>query len=422
MAIRYKREKISDGIHYTTLINERQKTNTTVIHFITKLSNETVSQNAVIPYILANSNSKLKTVTELSKKLSSLYGSVIKGTVTKMGDSQVMSLLAGCINDRFTFDSEHITDELSGILADCMTSPYVENGGFFAKDFELKKQELLDDIEAEINDKRSYAFKRAGLRIFENEPCAVSVKGDLDTANKITPVSVYEQYKKMLKTAQIEVYFVGNSEQEHSKEILVKAFNTIEREYAGDNSSALSIPKQNVCRVTEPHDVAQSKMVMAFKTSCRDIVTMKLMNAVFGGTPFSKLFVNVREKLSLCYYCSSGLNDKKGVVYVDSGIEHNNVKKAEDEILRQLTAVQNGEITVDEIENARLAVINSWRGVNDGARSVADWYFQRNYSGSSDSPEDFIEAIKKVTKEDVIKAANSLKLDTVYILTGKESV
>lgn len=420
MAIKYNREKISDGIHYTTLINERQKTNTTMIHLVTTLSNDTVSLNAAIPYILANSNSKYTTVTELSKKLASLYGSVIKGTVSKIGDSQVLTLMSGCINDKYTFDGEAITQETTQILLDCLTSPYIENGGFYAKDFELKKQELIDDIEAEINEKRSYAFKRANAKIFENEPCAISVKGDLDTANQLNPVNTYEQYKKLLKSSQIEIVFVGSAEPVTSKEIIKNTFNSLERDYAGDNSSAKSSSKTEVCRITEPHDVAQSKMVMAFKTDYDNIAAMKLMNSVFGGTPFSKLFMNVREKLSLCYYCSSGVNDKKGVVYVDSGVEHANVKKAEDEILNQLKSVQNGEITDEELENARLAIINSWRGVSDGARSLADWYFQRSYSGGSESPEEFIEQLKKVTKDDVIKAANSLKLDTVYVLTGKE--
>ncbi len=420
MSIKYNREKLNDGIFYTTLINERQKTNTTIIHFVTKLSNETVSLNASVPYILANTNSTYTTLTSLNKKLSSLYGGVVKGTVSKMGDSQVLSIMSGCINDKYTLENELITDELTDILMQCVTSPFIENDGFFAKDFELKKQELIDDIEAEINDKRSYAFKRANAIVFENEPSAISVKGDLDTAKVITPVSAYEQYKEILKTSQIEIFFVGANEQPNSKEIIRKAFLSLDRDYAGENTSVKSLVKNEIRRVCEPHDVAQSKMVMAFKTDCENQVALKLMNSIFGGTPFSKLFMNVREKLSLCYYCSSGVNDKKGAIYVDSGVEHANIKKAEDEILNQLSAVQNGDFTDEEINNARLAIINSWKSVNDGARSIADWYFQRSYSGTHESPEDFIKMLNKVTRDEIIDAAKSLKLDTVYVLTGKE--
>ncbi|MDE5741842.1 MAG: insulinase family protein, partial [Oscillospiraceae bacterium] len=192
--------------------------------------------------------------------------------------------------------------------------------------------------------------------------------------------------------------------------------------YVGDNSSKLSPLKNEVCRVTEPHDVAQSKMFMAFKTDCEDYPAMRLMLAIYGATPISKLFMNVREKLSLCYYCSSMYNDRKGVVYVDSGIEHANAKKAEDEILNQLDAMQKGDFTEEEFENARKAIVNVWKGVTDGARTIADWYFNQMDKSEICSPEEMIEKLMKVTREDIVAASNSLKLDTVYVLTGKEAV
>lgn len=419
LAVIYNREKIGEGINFTTLINKRQKTNTIMIHLLTPLSLETASVNALIPYVLCGSSREYPTLTVLNKKLSELYGAVIKGSVSKMGDSQALSLMAGCINNRYTFDNEKITEEMTKILSGCLIDPNISGNGFDNKDFELKKQELLDDIDAEINEKRAYAFKRANMNIFRNEPAAISIKGDREHAEKITSVSAYERYKELLSTSQIEVFFVGAEYSANCKDILAEAFAKIERNYAGDNHSEISPLKEEVCRVTEVHDVAQSKMVMAFKTDHTDIVTMKLMNAVFGATPISKLFMNVREKLSLCYYCSSGFNEKKGVLYVDSGVEHSNIYKAENEIINQLEAMKNGDFSDEEIENARLAIINSWKGVGDGARSIADWYFNQCYSGRSDSPEKNIENIMKVTRDNIIEAARSLRLDTVYVLTGK---
>ena len=421
LAINYNREMIGNGIYFNSIINKRQKTNTIIIHLITKLESKTASMNAIIPYLLASSSKTYPTITSLNKKLSELYGSAFKGAVSKMGDSQTLSLMAGCINNRYTFEGENITEELVKLMADAMINPNVENNGFSRKDFELKKQELIDDIDAEINEKRSYAFKRANLNIFKGEPASLSVKGDRKYAEEITAEICYEQYKKLLKTAQIEILFVGAEESPSCKKIMTDTFNNIERAFAGNNTSVKSILKNEVCRVVEKHDVAQSKMVMAFKTDFDNIVAMKLMNAIYGATPISKLFDNVREKLSLCYYCSSGINDKKGVVYVDSGVEHINTEKAEAEIINQLNLMCNGEFSDEDIENARKALINSWKGVSDSARSIADWYYNQAYMGTSYSPEDQIEKLMKVTREEIIAAAKSLKLDTVYILSGKES-
>ena len=422
MPINYNREKIADGIHYTTIINKRLKTNYFIVHLVTELSEKTASLNAIVPAVLSATNAKLPTITDFSKKLSSLYGASLRGYAAKASDNQDLVISAACINDRYCFDGEKITEELAGILADCLTDPHLEGEAFFESDFALKKQELLDDIDAEINEKRSYAFKRANLSIFRGEPAAVSAKGDREQAEKITAASAYRQYKKLLETARIEIFFVGAEECVESKKILTDALLKISRNYGGDSSSKLSPLKSKVCRVTEPHDVAQSKMFMAFKTGYEDYPAMRLMLAIYGATPISKLFMNVREKLSLCYYCSSMYNDKKGVVYVDSGIEHSNVKKAETEIINQLDAMQKGDFTEEDFDNARKAIINVWKGVTDGARTIADWYFNQIGKNEIYSPEEMIERLMKVTREDVIAASNSLKLDTVYVLTGKEAV
>jgi predicted Zn-dependent peptidase len=421
LSIKYHREKVSDGIYFTSLLDERLKTNTIIIHMLTKLEKETASLNAIVPVMLSDSNSTYTTFTEMNKKLSSLYGAVIKGAVSKTGDSQVMSLTSSCIADKYAFDKEPVTEELTDILIDCLISPYTINGIFEEKLFELKKQELLDDIEAEINDKRAYAIKRASLNIFENEPSCISAKGEKETAEAITAQKAFEQYRNLLKTVQFEIIFIGSTNPDNIKSKLFTALKSINRQYFGDNYSIKSPVKNTVREVKETLDVAQSKMVIAFKTDFDGLVTMKLMNAVFGGTPFSKLFLNVREKLSLCYYCSSGFNDKKGVLYVDSGVEHGNIEKAKAEILNQLEEVKNGNFSDEEIDNSKLSIINSWKSVNDNPRSIAEWYFNQSYSKTSFSPEDEIEKLKSVSREDVIKAAKTLKLDTVYVLTGKEA-
>lgn len=421
MPINYSREKIADGIHYSNIINERFKLNAIVVYIITGLSREKASLNAVVPMVLCDTNAKLPTLTEFNKKLNSLYGASLGGRYTKYGDGQNLLLGSVGINDRYAFDGEKITEEIASILSDCLTDPHLENGVFYEKDFALKKQELSDAIDADINDKRSYAFKRANLRIYEGEPAAFTCSGDREQAEKLTAASAFEQYRNLLKTAQIEVFFSGAEPNDACKRLLTDALLKIDRNYGGDVISKKSPLKSEVCRITEPHDVAQSKMVMAFKTDFGSWAVMQLMNSVYGGTPFSKLFMNVREKLSLCYYCSSGYNEIKGVLYVDSGIEHANAKKAEEEIINQLEAMKKGDFTEDELENARGSLINGLKGVNDTMSAIGGWYMERVCSGDIFSPEEQIERIKRVTREEVIAAANSLKLDTVYVLTGKEA-
>lgn len=419
MALAFNKEKLSDGVNFTSITDTRFKTNFIAINLINELKAETAATNAVIPSVLAKSNSTYKSVTEINKKLTSLYGAGVSGDIIKIGDSQVLSLSASCIEDAYTFDGEKITSELTDVLLECLISPNVEDDGFSTKNFELNKQELIDDIDAEINEKRSYAVIRAGKKIYEGEPASITSHGDKEHALAMTPKLAYEQYKNILKTAQIEIFFVGGGNPDDAKNKFVNTFKNLDRAFKGNCTSLRSKLKPTVCEEVDTLDIAQSKMVIAFKSEETNAPAMKLMNAIFGQTPFSKLFVNVREKLSLCYYCAAGYDERKGILLVDSGVEHQNIEKARAEIINQLNEVAIGNFTDEEMANSALSIINNQRAVNDSPYALASWYLRQAYNGTTFTPEQEIERINAVTKEDIIKVAKSLKLDTVYILTKK---
>lgn len=421
LKISYKREKIADGIHFNSIRNPSLKTNSIVVNLISPLSEDTASLNASASYILTDSSREYPSLVAISQKLEELYGAGLKGYVSRIGDNQSVAISSSCINDRYTFDKENITEELARVTLGCILEPNLDENGFYAPDFALKKQELLDDIDAVINEKRSYALQRAGKIIYRCEPAAVSVKGERESAEKITAATAYEQYKKLLKTAQIEVFFVGADEPNGIKNSILESFAKLDREYKGDVKTKYSAVKTSPEEFTDELDVAQCKMVLAFKSNCTNRCALILMNAIFGATPFSKLFLNVREKMSLCYYCSSNYNDMKGVMTVDSGVEKANIEKAKAEIIRQFELMQKGEFDEKEINEARLAVINGLRSVNDSATTLVSWYMSQIFLGTERSPEDEIELLEKVTKEDIVETAKSFRLDTVYVLKGKES-
>ena len=419
MALVFNKEKLCDGVNFTSITDTRFKTNFIAVNLITELDIDKATINSIIPAVLSKSNSSYKTITAINKKLTSLYGAGIHGDVSKMGDSQCISLSASCIADAYTFDGEKITSELTDLILECLLSPNIEDGQFSAKNFELNKQELIDDIDAEINEKRSYAVIRASKKIYEGEPAAITSHGDKDHANNLTPKMSYEQYLELLKTSQFEIFFVGGGDPVDVKTKFQFAFKKINRNFNKYNSSVKSKLKTELCDITETLDIAQSKMVMAFKSNSDNAPAIKMMNAIFGLTPFSKLFVNVREKLSLCYYCASGYEERKGVLLVDSGVEHQNIEKARAEIINQFNEISKGNFTDDEVKNSALSIINSYRAVNDSPYVLASWYLRQAYNGVNLSPDQEIERINAVTRDDIINAAKSFSIDTVYVLTNK---
>ena len=421
MPIEISTQKLSDGINFTKIVDKKFKSNYVIIRFITKLDEKTVSENALIPNLLTTSNSTYKTRTELTTKLSSLYGANISTLNHKLADNQVVGIAANCICDRYSLEGEKLTSELTDILLDCIFNPVIENDGFANKDFEIRKQELLDGISAEINDKRTYAIIRANNSIYKDEPSSLTAYGNYKCAEKLTPSQTYNAYKNLLKTAQIEIMFVGGEDNIEAIDKLKEAFSFTDRSFCDNSFKNFSPLKTDVAEITEEMNVNQCKMVMAFKSDFDNVYVNRLMSAMLGGTAFSKLFTNVRETLSLCYYCSAGYVEGKGVLLVDSGVELSNIPKTKEEIQKQIQALADGDFTDDEMKNAVLSISSDYKSNYDAASDLSSWYFIQAIRGDYFTPEQAIEVLQNITRDEIIKSASSLKLDTVYIMKGTEN-
>lgn len=420
----YQRKDIAEGIGFTSIIDPKFKTQRVQVMFITELKKETASENAVAVGVLGSSNCKYKNISEITAKLNSLYGANINIDILKIADYQRLCIGVSSINSKYALEGEDINAGVLTILLDCIFSPNIiknDNGEFeFAHEpFDFRKRDLLDSIEAEINNKRAYAVMQAQKSIYNGENSANSSYGTKETAESVTAESAYKAYEKLLKTAQIEIYFVGPEEDINAEKSIFKAFSIIKRAPSVINYYSPSSLKENVCKAEERLDVNQCKMVLAFKGKSEDFDAVRLMNTIFGATPFSKLFVNVREKQSLCYYCASQYNRFKKTLIVDCGIEEDNIEKTEKEIIKQLEDIKNGDFSNEDISNSVLSVINSLKGVGDTSSSYINWYFGCLANGELLEPSESVERIKAVTRERVIEAAKSFELDTVYVMRGE---
>ncbi len=421
MSLKMEEFVISDGIKIKTIIDKKFKSNLITIRFITKLNEKTVSQNAIIPNVLVTTNSTYKTRMELTTKLSELYGSGFATINHKIADNQVVGISASCICDAYALAGEGITSEVTEILLDCIFKPLVEENGFGKHDFDIRKTELIDSIDAEINDKRTYAIKRANTSIYKNEPSALTSYGTKDGAIALTPQNAFSAYKELLKTAQIEIMYCGGEKNVDSIEMLKKAFSSIERDFSENVFSKISPLKNEVCEVSDEMDVNQCKMVMAYKSDFNTVYENRLMSTMLGGTAFSKLFTNVREKFSLCYYCAAGFVEGKGVLIIDSGVELSNIPKAREEINNQIIALAKGDFTDEEMHNAVLSISGDYKSNYDSTHDISSWYFIQGIRRDNFTPEQAIQKLESLTRDDVIKAASALKLDTVYIMKSNVS-
>lgn len=422
--IKIEQRPVCDGVNFRSIRDSRFKTMRMSVNFMVPLQKETAAGNAIVPFLLSRSNQKYPDFTKLNERLAELYGAVLDADVQKFGDIQVLSVFAGGIADQYALNGESVSAELTSLLCSAVFEPAFRDGLFPEDDFEQEKRQMAETLDAEFNDKRLYALRRCITVMCEKEPCGIDRFGSKEAIEGLKREDLTAVWKKLIRGAHVEVLAVGNCDPEPIYRSFCNAFRSVERMKAVPCENCVVKQPEKIKRITERTDVAQSKLVMGFRTGCAEpekaVPAMKLMSVLYGGSPSSKLFLNVREKMSLCYYCGSGYHSVKGILFVQSGVEQKNIEKAEKEILNQLAEVQKGNFTDSEFEEAKLSLCNSYHTLSDLLDGLEGWCISKTFSNPVVTPEEESDMVAATTRQDLINAAQNVALDTVYCLTGKE--
>lgn len=415
-------KELADGVVFNSISDNRFKTMKLLVNIFLPLSEETVSANALLCYVLVRCCKKYPDMFTMSRKLGSLYGAEVNGSVSKMGDMQCMKIDISGLSDKYAINGEKISEQLSKLLCEVLFNPKVENGKFDENDITQEKRQILDMIDSDFNDKRVYASQRLTEIMCADEVYGIKWCGTKEQIENVTAEQLYDAWQNMLKTAHFEITFVGECNPDIPSEIIKNSFKEIKRTPV-DLSTDVVYSVFEEKNVEEDMDVAQSKLEIGFRTACAEpepeATATRLMSVILGGTASSKLFNNVREKKSLCYYCMSRYYRLKGIMVVESGVENANIESAKSAILAEIEDMKKGNISDFEINSAKLTVVNSTLGVADTVTGLANWYSSQVMDASVDTPEEAAKKISAVTKEEIVNAAKKLQLDTIYVLKSR---
>lgn len=426
--IQVTHKELFPGVHLTAVHTKKFKSSHFAVRMLTPLDREYAAENALLSFVLRRGSRNHSDMQSLAAALDDLYGGVIEPSVTKKGETQCIGFMAAFLDDAYTLKGEPVLEPAAKLLGELLLHPCTRDGVFLEEYVSSERSNLIDRIRAQMNDKRQYSISSLTREMCRDEAFGVDKLGDEQHACAITPQSLWRRYQTLLNTAQIELYYSGSADPERVEQALRQAFAELP---VSENR------ERPVCRVQtnaapggprvkeECLDVTQGKLALGFRTGGisvreKEYPALLLLNAVFGGTSMSKLFMNVRERLSLCYFASSGLEQIKGLMLVSSGIEFEKYQQARDEILAQLEACRRGEISDDELEGARRIVVTGMRTTLDAQNRMADYWLGQAVAGQQERPEQLVERVEKVSKAQVVKAAAGLELDTVYFLKGKE--
>ena len=428
MSVHHQRSEIMPGVFLTCLQTDKFKTGLLSLSLLTRLCREEAAQNTLIPNVLRRGTIRCPDMTALSQRLDDLYGARLEPISRKYGEIQAVGFYASFVDDAFLPGGESLLEDVTALLGEVLLCPNTRGGLLLPEYVASEKEKLLEDIRARVNDKVSYSTHRMMELMCPAEDYATDVLGTEQTAENIHYTALTKHYRRLIASAPMEIFYCGTAPAERVKAALQSALMMLPRGELFDDLGTdvrMNTLESEPRRVTETMDVTQGKLAMGFRLGeCMEnpnIPALRVMNAVFGSGVSSKLFMNVREKLSLCYFASSGLDIFKGILLVISGIEAENYDKTVVEIFRQLDAVKAGDITEQELASAKKTLTSDLLARSDSAGELEGFWMGQNLLGLEYGPDELAALIEDVTAEDVTAAAGSIQCDMIYFMRGGES-
>lgn len=421
----FNRTELMPGVFLSHLRSDKFKTACMSVTLLTQLRRETAAMNAVIPFVLNRGTTRYGDMEQLSRRMDELYGAAVEPVVRRIGEIQCIGFYGSFPEPDYLPGGEALLGDTCALMAQLLLDPATRGGLLLPQYVDSEREKLLDIIRSRMNDKRSYALTRCIEEMCCYEDFAVSRFGSESEAENIHYKKLTRHYRELIQTCPVEIFYCGKTDFKAVSAAMREAFSTMPRgeiDYDIGTDLRMNAVEDHVRFVEEEMDVTQGKLVLGFRLGeCMeepDIPALYVFNAVYGSGATSKLFMNVREKLSLCYYASSAVYLHKGIMLVSSGIEFDKLDAARDEILAQLDSVRRGEITDDELRSAKKSVASDLRAVQDSIGELEGFYLSQALDGLDYGPAELAALAEDVTKEDVQAIAKSIECDLIYFLKG----
>ncbi len=416
---------IAPGVTLRHFSDTRFKQGCMSVQLVRPMRREEAAKNALLSAVLLRGSENYPDLQTITWRLDELYGASVGTLVRRVGDYQTTGLYCSLLDDRFALPGDRILEPTVGLLQELLLRPKLEKGIFSSDYVESEKRNLVLAIEAQRNDKRAWCNSQLIKNMCREDSFGLPRLGEIEDVKVITPQSLYDHYRRILKESRMEIFYVGSASWEQVKALWEKVFFGMERDYIPLGEQTPFTGKVGGAW-EEAMDIAQGKLAMGFVTPAnirqgKPFVATQMMNLILGGGMTSKLFTQVREKMSLCYAISSGYHGSKGILTVNAGMDWEKKDTVRQQVLAQLDAIARGDITSDELAAAQQAMLSSLRATHDSPGSIENYYATAALSGLPYTPEGYMQTVAEITAQDVAQAAGQVTLHSEYFLKGEQA-
>ncbi len=402
---------------------DRFMTNYLSVNIFLPLEDRSCAENAIAFKCLKYGSRALPTRTAIQEKAQDAYDATLTmGGISKKGDIQQITSRLITLDDAVLPAGSGVNDTATSLFADVLLDPLSDENGFSEQYTDETRNEIFDKIKVMESSKSYFAEKRCCQEMFRNELSGIEQHGSNTALKAVTPKSAFDAYRKTLSEAPIEIYYCGRGNIDKIVRTFEPRLSSLRKDVHSFPATAVKYSSDFVREVRETDNINQSHLVIGFRLGATEQdgnrPVLLMLNELYGHGTLSKLFMNVREKESLCYAISSRMSILKGTMIVSCGINRSRKDEAQEGIFHQLDEIRNGHITASELEAAKRSLRSAFLQVHDSPEAPARWYLDRMLAGRVASPEEEYESVATLTIEEIANAARRITGDTIYFLEG----
>ena len=416
--------EILPGVTLRCCRDTRFKQGRISFQFIRSMDKAEAALNALLPDVLLRGTQDHPSLRAINQHLDANYGVGMGALVRRIGDYQTCGFGFALLEDRFALAGDSVLEGVLSFLEELLTRPLVENDAFLPDIVESEKKNLISTIESELNNKAAYSMGKLLKSMCRRDAFGLPRLGEKEDVAAIQPQELYAHFLRLRRESQIEVFYVGSADSGKLADAIRVLVGKWERNYVNLPDQTTFTPVEGE-HLTESMDIAQGKLSMGFITPVYNrhpqFAALQVFNVIFGAGMTSKLFQNVREKMSLCYSVGSSYYGSKGIVTVAAGIDFDKEEATRAEVLHQLELCKQGEITAEELTAAKAAIRSGLRSTHDTPGAIEGYYSTAALSGMAMTPAEYMEAVEHLTLEDVVAAAKTVTYHSSFFLKGEDA-
>ena len=300
--------------------------------------------------------------------------------------------------------------------ADMLLNPAIPQA-----EMDRERKVVIEEIAKDKNSPNDLVYDNLNELIYKVHPYKSQVIGTKEIIENITRDEIFDYYKKHYSPENMITIVVGDVEPDETAKKIQHAFTISPRKL--EKHCYKKEPPITTQRIKEEKfDCNSAYMMIGFRGTNavhKDEFALDILSTILGDGRSSRFYQNIKEEKQLANSigASNGSFKDDGVFYISTNFKSENKDKLKQAIFDEIKKVQKYGVTDEEVAKAKNIIE---RDTHYSRESISNIAMEMGYTtvltGNPKDYDNYLEEIKKVTKEDVLRVARH------YLAENKSAV